>query len=434
MTFWLARLALAATLLCPIFLMHGHAIAEVMMGIASIAFLLRSALERDWRWLGTGWLKIGLIWWAWLVVCSLPWVMPDIGEGGLHSFLEALATIRFLVFIAALEHWVLREARARRWLLGVLSAAALYIAAQCLLQYSTGYNLYGDPRGGDGALSGPFRKVRAGAPLSRMLFPVLLPPVAWLLARPAWRTRAGAVGLTLLGVAVMVLIGQRMPLLLTLFGLVVSGLLLPRVRLLFAAGIVVVAVLVPASAVISPPTFYRLVEKFSYQMEHFPSTQYGLIAARSIAIAEQNPWTGRGFDGFRTGCPMPRYFHGWTWPRNPHDTGGGAAMCTQHPHNHYLEAVTNSGFPGLVLFCLLVLAWLAPLWRGLWRNPDPLRVGLFVAALLSEWPLASTSGFTSMPMGGWFFLLLGFGLAEARHMASPALGAYISADRATSRE
>ena len=67
-----------------------------------------------------------------------------------------------------------------------------------------------------------------------------------------------------------------------------------------------------------------------------------------------------------------------------------------------------------MLFCAMVLAWFIPLGRGLWRDPAPLRVGLFVAALIHEWPVASASDFISMPLSGWFFLLLGLGLAEAR--------------------
>ena len=44
--------------------------------------------------------------------------------------------------------------------------------------------------------------------------------------------------------------------------------------------------------------------------------------------------------------------------------------------------------------------------------------GLFASILIQLWPIASTSAFTSMPMGGWFFLLLGWGLAEAQHGAT----------------
>jgi O-antigen ligase len=204
-----------------------------------------------------------------------------------------------------------------------------------------------------------------------------------------------------------------MPLLLTLLGLVVSAALLPTIRKAVLVALVSGAVLIAASVVVEPPTFYRLVTKFSAQMEDFPESPYGLLAARALAIEEQNPWFGRGFSGFRTGCADPRYFHGWTWPANPNDNGGGLNGCNLHPHNHYLQAMTDAGLPGLALFSALVLAWLVILARGLWRRPDALRVGLFVAALVQQWPLASTSSAFAVEIGGLFFLLLGFGLAEA---------------------
>jgi hypothetical protein len=43
-----------------------------------------------------------------------------------------------------------------------------------------------------------------------------------------------------------------------------------------------------------------------------------------------------------------------------------------------------------------------------------LRWGLFIAVLIQEWPLASTSSFWDQQIGGIFLLLLGWGLAEAR--------------------
>jgi hypothetical protein len=58
-------------------------------------------------------------------------------------------------------------------------------------------------------------------------------------------------------------------------------------------------------------------------------------------------------------------------------------------------------------------------------------VGLFAAALIQLWPIASTTGFITLPVAGWSFLLLGWGMAEARwgsvaaHDATP----YIARNR-----
>lgn len=425
---WLDRLGLAATLLCPIFLVHGRGLAEAMIDITAVAFLLRSALIRDWSWLRQSWVRIGLSWWLWLVFCSLP--IGGLGQGGRDAFLQALMTIRFLVFPAALQGWTLRKPSHRLAMGWLVAASFTYIAGQFLLQALVGVNLFGDPRFHDGTLTGPYDKPRAAAPLSRLLFPVLLPAAAWLIQRDRARSgtgagvgagTAGAVAVLLGGLAIMVLAGQRMPLLLSGLGLVVAGLMLKRLRGPVLACLVSIPMLVAASAMVSPRSFGHLVLLFEHQMRHFGSSPYGLIYARALVIARTEPLTGRGFDGFRTGCVDPRYFHGMPPLSDAASDGGGAAFCVQHAHNHYLQALTDSGVPGLVLFCLMVGAWLVALARASKAGPvaqaNPVmqawRSGLFVAVLIQEWPIASTSAFTNMPLGGWFFLLLGLGLAAA---------------------
>lgn len=408
----LDRAALLALLATPLLLLHAHGFAEASIGVVDVCFLARSAIARDWGWLRTTWLRIGPVWWGWVVLCSLPIPALGTGEGGLPSLVQAVATLRFLLVVAAIEHAVLRAPTARRWMFGIVAACAAYIGLQALFQFVVGVNVFGQPIGGDGELTGPFGKPRAGPPLSRIIFPALIPPVAWLLDRPGVAAKCGAYGLLLAGLCVMVLIGQRMPLLLTFLGLLVAALLLRRLRpVVLVAGAAAVALLA-ATVVVSPPTYHRLVVKFSAQMDAFATSQYGELYARALAIGEQHPIAGRGYDGFRTGCPEPRYFAPSFDGKEP--DGGGAAICAGHPHNFYAQALTDGGFIGLGLFVALALAWLAPLARGLWRVPEPLRVALFASVLIQLWPFASTSAFTSMPMGGWFFVLLGWGLAEAR--------------------
>ncbi len=414
----LDQVALIAVLLTPVLLLHAHGVAEAAMAVTDACFLARSAIARDWTWLRTSWLRLGLVWWGWLVLCSIPVRLFDVGEGGVGSLVQAVAVLRFLIFVAALEHAILADAASRRWMFGIIAAAAAYIALQVLIQFAFGFNLYGEPPGRDGELTGPFGKPRAGPPLSRILLPALIPPAAALLARAGIVSKLGAYALLLAGVCVMVLIGQRMPVLLTGLGLFVAALLLRQLRPLVLVTGIAGAALIAATVVVSPPTYHRLVLKFSDQMDHFATSQYGQLYARALEIGEQHPATGRGFDGFRVGCTMPRYFRASFDGSQPE--GGGAAICAQHPHNFYAQALDEGGFPGLALFAALAVAWLVPLGRGLWRDPQPLRVGLFASIVIQLWPFASTSAFTSMPMGGWFFLLLGWGLAEARHAGGTA--------------
>lgn len=389
MMLWMDRIGVGAALLAPLFLLHGRGIAEALFVIVDALFLWRSAAGRDWSWLRRNWVRLALAWWLWLVGCSL---------GSTEQLSQALGIVRFLLLVAALEHWLLRDVDVRRWLVWLLRASAFYIAFQSLVQLATGRNLFGWPRGADGELTGPYKNPRAGAPLARLLFPALLP-----------RARGPLLALALLGggITILVLIGQRMPLLLAFLGLFTTALLMPRLRFPVLATALVISALMTALPAISPQAAHRLESKFTEQMRNFPESHYGQIAARAIAIAQDRPLFGAGFDGFRLRCEDPRYFRGWRGGE-----GGGAAICVQHPHNYYLQALVEGGIPGLVLFAALALSWLLAVGRGLLTRPDPLRVGLFVAALIHLWPLASTTDWVSMPLSGWFFLQLGLALAE----------------------
>ena len=402
----LDRVALVATFLTPLLLMHAHGFAEASFGITALCFLLRSHATRNWAWLRTPWVVISLIWWGWMVVCSLPLHSLGLGEGGPHSLQQGLLAIRFPLFAAALAFGVLRDPRHCRWMFRTIAASALYIAVHLVFQFAFGVNLYGVPAAWDVLLTGPFGTARAAPLMSRILPPVLIARAAPFLGTNPWRAYAVLLG----GMAVVVIIGQRIPVLMLGGALVVAALLIPRLRPIALAAVVLAAVLIPSFAVISPKTYWHMVTRTQEHIAGFAVGAYGEMYNRALEIGRQNPGTGTGYDGFRHSCPEPRYFRPSFDGSVP--DGGGAEICWVHPHNFYLQALVDGGLPGLALFCAFGLACLIPLGRGLWRDPDPLRVGLFATLLAQLVPLQSTPSYWSMPMGGWFYLLLGWAMAE----------------------
>lgn len=404
------RAAQIATALLPIFLLHARSLAEIAVAIADLAFLWQMAATRSWRWLAAPEALPGLLFWFWQLLCSL----PGHAAGGMPAFIQALASLRWFLLVPALGRVVLAEEAARAWLTRVLTFAVLYVGANCWLQQFTGVDFFGFRRWADGSLTGPFYEPRASAPLVRMLFPVLLPPV--MRAKPL-----AAAALLLLAVVTMVLIGQRMPVLLLLLGLAATALLLRRLRPLALAALMLVPLLVGAMAIISPPAFTRLVTRFARTMADFPDSPYGSLYLRALAMAQNHPLFGWGFDGFRHACTWPTNFRAFPELGQHLALGGGAHICNIHPHNIYLEALTNAGLPGLALFAATSLAWLLVLGRGLGgrRAPDALRVGVFVACLVHLWPIASTGSAFDLYTAGICFMMAGFGVALAR--AEPSM-------------
>ena len=401
----LDQIALVSAFISPLLLMHAHGFAEASFGIASLCFLLRSGATGDWAWLKTPWVAISLVWWAWMVICSLPIPALGLGEGGPRSLVQGLLAIRFPLFTATLAFGVLRDDGPRRWMFGTIAASAIYVAIHTVFQFAFGVNLYGMPKAWDTLLTGPFGTARAAPLMARILPPVLIPFAARYLDR-----RFLPYLILLGGIAVVTIIGQRIPVVIMIASLAVAAFLIPQLRPMAVTAVVLIAVLIPSFAVISPKTYQHMVNRTQELTEGFAVGYYGEMYNRAFEIGRQNPLTGTGFDGFRANCPNPRYFRPSFDGQVP--DGGGAGICWVHPHNFYFQALVDGGLPGLVLFCAFGLACLIPLGRGLLRDPDPMRVGLFVAILGQLFPVQSTPSYWSMPIGGWFYLLLGWAMAE----------------------
>ncbi len=406
--------AVAATLLLPLPLFYARAIADGLLTIVAVLFLANRWALRDRSWLQSTHIQLALAFWVWLVFCTVI-------AGTSHAVGEAVAAIRLFLFAAALESWVLADARQRRHMGYAILAAAVWTIIETWQQYFFGTNIFGDPRWGSGVLTGPFQRARDGATLQMLYFVSFLPPAMYLLDRPGiYRRLAGAL-LLIATVLTMAVIGQRMPMLLVIFGLCLTGLVVRRFRWPIAIALIVLVAAVAAARVVSPVTYDTLVVEFLHRMEHFWSTPYALLYQRAVVMVQAHPWLGLGFDGFRDNCNDPRYFKPVTWL--PVTDIGDSVGCTIHPHNYWLQIATSTGLPGLALFAVLCTVWLVRIGRGVFSGGRSIQIALFVTLCTAFWPIASTTALFTVPNAGWLFLLIGWGLAEqgrGRDAAEPS--------------
>jgi O-antigen ligase len=399
-------MAVAATLLLPVFLLYARALADIMVTGTALLFLVHSAMARDWAWMRRRWLWCALAFWLLQLGASIV-------TGPLHSVLQALAVIRLFLFVAALEAWVLADAPSRRGLSVVCAALAAWVALEVWQQYVTGTNFLGYTRWSDGALTGPFEKPRAGAIFVFLMVPAVFPMIIRVLQRATWHAFASAAGGLILALATMMLIGQRMPTLLMVLAMSLTAILVPRLRRpLLVAGAVGTAALL-ALPVLSPPAYAKLVVRFAEQMAHFPDSPYGQLYVRAAVMIGLNPWLGLGFDGFRGLCPDPLYFRALP-ALGIVNTDIGASACNIHPHNYYLEAAVMGGLSGLAAFVATIFLWLRRLLEALRPSIDPEQAMLGVAFVVVFWPIASTSSLFTFDTAGWAVLITGWGLATSR--------------------
>jgi len=405
------RIALVFAALIPVFVIVSRSVTEGVIAGLAVGYLLHLAATRDVAALRAPWFLVAMGYWAWIITATL------LAGAGWDQLQVALAWGRFPLAMLAIAHWALASAQAGRIALWVLGGAVGFVALEVWLQFIFGHGL---TRAGDdlvGYFSGPFLRPRAGGYLSVALWPVLLPAVAALLGW-RWQGRLGAFLLVALALGAVVLAGQRSPMLMTGAGLVVAALVLRSLRLpvLFAA--LGAAILLAAASLFAPVTFYRYAVHLPELLGNFPETHYGQIVARALAMHQAHPWLGLGADAFRTACYDPAYHIGWGGLGD----GGGAAMCVTHVHHFYLEALVDGGWPGLILFTAFCVLVLLAMGRGLWpgaggpshTGPDPVRVGLLLAAGISLWPIGTAGAFAGIDQAALRCLVIGLGLAAAR--------------------
>ncbi len=407
--------AVIATIATVPALMHARALADGLICIVDLLFLARCAVQRDWAWTGRAWVILAGAFCLWLLLSTV------LG-GDPHAIAEALVVFRLPLFAAALQDWVLRKPSARLGITLSFVAAALWVGGQSWLQLLTGHNLFGNPRWGDGALTGPFFKPRAGSVLLALFFPATLPPVLRLLGRATALRRFAGAFLLLVAVATMVLIGQRMPVLLMGFGLLLAALFVRSLRRPVAIAVLGGAVLLALTPIVSPATFGKLAVHFVEQMSHFWDSAYGQLYLRALVMIRTAPVFGLGLDGFRNHCADPAFFKGSVWLGVSDARISPVDGCNIHPHNYWLDVAVSGGLVGLAMFAGLAVLWLRGIGRNLVPATEPMRLAVLIATAVALWPLASTSSLFVADIGGWVMLTIGWGLALADAAASSGPG------------
>lgn len=398
-------LAVARSLvvIMPLCLLGGRVAADFALSLTAILFLVRSFLAGDWRWARSTWFKIGAALWVWMLI-----ITPFAFDARL-SFSQAAPWIRFLIFAAALEAWVLNEVWMRR-LLWVAGGVVVFVAADTWLQYLSGSDLFGHPRPSADRLSGPFNGLRPGIFITKMMFPVVLGALVWRFWDRYW-AKFLMIGLVLLCVGAVFISGERMALLLALAGLGFAALLdRGLLRKLLAGSLGLAALGFVALTLYDPQMLVRHVTETVDTAESLHDSPYGEIWRSALHLAAERPLLGVGMKNFRVACADPAVALPETVTNR----------CATHTHNLYLEFLTEAGVPGFLGFVLLVAAWGRHLWRAWWIEPRNFwLLGPMVAVAVHLWPFGPSASFFSNWFGTIFWLNLGWALAAARMRAVP---------------
>ncbi len=390
--------ARSLTVALPVLLVLGRGAADTALSLVAILFLVRSAATRDWSWLARNWVRVAVVLWVWMLLIS------GFAFDPARSYGAALSWIRFLLFAAAAEHWILDDVWLRR-LAWVACATLALVAPDVIWQFITGHDVLGHASQGI-RLSGPFLRPEAGVFMTRLLFPALLSVWAWSSAG-AQRTvlrRLVPMVLGLVFFTAIFLTGERAALILSLFGLLIVIVLWQGVRWVMI-GVVGIAVVMVALVAANPRIVQRQFDSTYKTLQNFPQTVYGQLWRSGVKLGTARPLFGVGVQNFRVACSDPKIGLPPTV----------SMRCGLHPHNMYIQWFADTGIPGVMGFMTLVVVWLWRFWKcGAVASWSGWLLGPAIGVFLYLWPIATTGGFFSNWNAVTFWLVLGWALSAAR--------------------
>lgn len=396
---WLPSAAHALVVALPVLFVIGRSVADVALVLVALGFLLWSALEHAWGWLKTPWVRLALAIWVFLTLAS-----PLSDDPG-ATLGRALPFVRFVLFAAALQHWLLPDPGVRRHFLLALGGVIAFVVLDSVLQFATGSDLFGLPQAQDGRLSGPFGDNVPGTFLAKTSLPVLGAFLGWSATRGRGRGQVAVIGLAAALAGTIALTGERMAFLTFGLGLAFAVLFTAAFRRLLLAGALVVAVAVTGTLAVSPDLRDRYIGDTAADLDGFWGGRYGHIFVRAVGLWQAEPVFGVGLKQFREHCARDDF----------EAAGPVEEQCFSHPHNVWLEWLAEGGGIAFLAFALLVALWVRELstaYAG-WSAP-PLAVGACAAVLVFLWPFQSTMSFFTNWNAILFWLMLGLALAVCR--------------------
>ena len=138
------------------------------------------------------------------------------------------------------------------------------------------------------------------------------------------------------------------------------------------------------------------------RIETFFESNHGILYLSAIETWKTKPIFGVGYKSYRTECAKIK-------TNKKH-------VCSTHPHNYYLELLTETGLVGTILILIVVLLLLKYILNYIFGNIFSREKEIYILApiivtfLLEIWPIKSTGAIFTTWNGTLFWIILSLAL------------------------
>ena len=146
-------------------------------------------------------------------------------------------------------------------------------------------------------------------------------------------------------------------------------------------------------------------EKNTYELSKnitrsLKDTMWGAHYLTALQIFKDNPITGTGVKTFKFECNNTEY-------DKKVDSRYKFKRCSTHPHNYYLEILSDTGAIGFLYFTIILLTFYFIEIKEFLKKKDTIQGLLFLTIFVNLWPIASTGSIYSSLNGIFIWFTIG---------------------------
>ena len=349
-----------------------------------------------------------------------------------NSIIESIIFIRILLIPIIMYFWIFKSSKLIKFSLFIILIANLIVILDSIYQFLNynslegfGSDIFSRESNFYGRLSGPFLDLVPGSYISKFfIFGFIC--LTFAIKKKLNFYIIASIYLTLCGIITFIS-GERMALATFCLGMLLLIILIKKHRLILIISFIIF--IITSYTIYKSHDFYQnyriieskpthlglVIEKFNYNCEpnnncskiirlqpqlgvvlkNFTKTAYHDSFSLAYEMFEYSPFSGIGFNNFNYGCLNLKKFK-----RN---------TCWSHPHNFYIQFLTETGLVGLSFFLIYILIIFKYILVDFKKNIYSKYS--FTVLVVIFWPLMSTGSLLKNWHGIQTFFIIGLCLS-----------------------
>ena len=394
----------------PIALVLGPAPADIALSLTSFFFLIFIFLNKEWREFKNKFTYLFCIFYLYLLFTSL------ISENIFLSLESSLFYFRFLFFVLCLKYLINNNFFVLNYLFYSIFLTFLFLILDSYFQYFFGYNILGYSYDGI-RLSGVFKDEKIlGSYLSRIT-PIFIGLSIFFYGNSKTKIIL-ILSLVILIDILVILSGERTSIFYMFFSTFLIAILISKWKLYRIIAFIISLIISTSIILTNEKVKDRVVTKTISQVNLLGekantfSIQHQVIYSTALKIYVDNKIFGIGPKNFREICKQKKYK---TFTEIDQSVDG----CQSHPHNTYVQLLTETGIIGFLFILLIFVFFSYLLLKHAFDfvtkrrfNLNDVSICLIVSTYITLWPFAPTGSFFNNWLSIVYYLPLGILLSN----------------------